>query len=153
MPISQYSKKSWHCTVEVISHISKYSVFPMLRINSFDFSLNRLNFRFLSKSAISDSRPRCVSNRWISFLTVSLRMSSCFEQLSVVDLCILKFHTTEEIHINYIQIGGANTQISTVDGADAVGSFIARSTVPSNITVPLDGLKLTYTFLRMSASL
>ena len=47
MPISQFCKQSWHCTLEVISHISKYSVFPMLRVNSFVFSLNRLNFLVL----------------------------------------------------------------------------------------------------------
>ena len=62
---------------EVISRISKYSVFPMLRINSFDFAQNGWNFRFFSKSALSDSRFGCVSNGWISFLTAPLRMSSC----------------------------------------------------------------------------
>ena len=43
MPVVQYVKQLWHCTLEVISHISKYSEFPMLRIMSFDFSLNGLN--------------------------------------------------------------------------------------------------------------
>ena len=59
MSISQKSKQSWQCTSEVISHISKYSVFPMQRINSFDFSLNGFNFGFFSESAISDSRFGC----------------------------------------------------------------------------------------------
>ena len=36
-------KQWWHRTLEVISHISKYRVFPMLLIISFDFSLNGLN--------------------------------------------------------------------------------------------------------------
>ena len=45
MPTSQKNKQSWHCTLEV--HISKYSVFPKLRVNSFVFSLNRLNFLVL----------------------------------------------------------------------------------------------------------
>ena len=39
---SSMSKQLWHCTLEVISHISECSVFPMLRIMSFDFSLNGL---------------------------------------------------------------------------------------------------------------
>ena len=63
----------------------------------------------------------------------------------------LAIHITEEIHNNYIQIGGANTQI-IVDGADAAGSSITRSTVPWNIVVPPDGLRLMYKFLRISAS-
>ena len=90
MPVSQYSKQSWHCTFEVISHISKYSVFLMLRIHSIDFSMKGLNFWFLSKSAISDPRFGCVSNWWISFLTVSLRMSSCFYAVECGGPCILK---------------------------------------------------------------
>ena len=56
------------------------------------------------------------------------------------------------IHTNYIQPGGAITLIFIVDGADAVGSFVTRSTVPWNIAVPPDGIKLAYEFLRMSAS-
>ena len=52
---------------------------------------------------------------------------------------------------NHIQTGGANTMI-IVDGADAVGSFVTRSTVPWNIAVPPDGPRLTYKFLQMSAS-
>ena len=39
---SSMSKQLWHCTLEVISHISECSVFPMLRIMSFDFSPNGL---------------------------------------------------------------------------------------------------------------
>ena len=39
----QYFTQLWHCSFEVISHISKYSVFSMLLIMSFDFSLNALN--------------------------------------------------------------------------------------------------------------
>ena len=56
------------------------------------------------------------------------------------------------IHTDYIQSGGATTLISIVDGANAVGSFVTRSTVPWNIAVPPDGMKLEYEFLRMSAS-
>ena len=46
--------------------------------------------------------------------------------------------STEGIQNNYIQTGGANTKI-IVDGTDAVGSFVTRSTVPWNIAVPPDG--------------
>ena len=56
------------------------------------------------------------------------------------------------IHTDYIQSGGATSLISIVDGANAVGSFVTRSTVLWNIAVPLDGMKLEYEFLRMSAS-
>ena len=90
MPTSQYKEQSGHCILEEISHISKYSVFPMLRFNSFDFSLNGLNFWCFSKSAFSDSRFGCVSNWWISLLTVSLRMSSCFGTVESGRPCILK---------------------------------------------------------------
>ena len=65
--------------------------------------------------------------------------------------CLLRSTSAEGIQNNYIQIGGANTKI-IVDGADAVGSFDTRSTVPWNIAMPPDGLGLTYKFLRMSAS-
>ena len=56
------------------------------------------------------------------------------------------------IHTNCIQSGGATTLIFIVDEADAVGSFVTRSTVPWNKAVPPDGIKLAYEFLRMSAS-
>ena len=100
MPISQFSKESLHCTREVISHISKFFVFSMLRINSIDFSLNRLNCWFLSKSAISDSRLGCVSNWWISFLSVSLRMSSSFWTVECGGPCILKSFLPHQVSPN-----------------------------------------------------
>ena len=37
-------EQSVHCSLEDISHSSTYSVLPMLLINSFEFSLNWLNF-------------------------------------------------------------------------------------------------------------
>ena len=48
----------------------------------------------------------------------------------------LAIDITEENNNDYIQTGGANTQI-IVDGADADSSFVTRSTVPWNIAVPL----------------
>ena len=35
MPVVQHVEQLWHCTLEVISRISKHSVFPMMRIMSF----------------------------------------------------------------------------------------------------------------------
>ena len=49
--------------------------------------------------------------------------------------------SAERTHNNNIQTGGANTKI-IVDGADAVGSFVTRSTVPRNMEMPPHGLKL-----------
>ena len=40
MAFVQYVIHWWHCTLGVISHISKYSMFPMLLVISFDFSRN-----------------------------------------------------------------------------------------------------------------
>ena len=51
--------------------------------------------------------------------------------------------SAEGLQNNYIQTGGANTEI-IVDGADAVVSFVTRSTVPWNIPVPPDGPRLVY---------
>ena len=59
--------------------------------------------------------------------------------------------SAEGIQNNNIQTGGANTKI-IVDGADAVGSFVTRSTVLSNKAVPPDGPRQMYRFLQMSAS-
>ena len=42
MPTSQLKEQSGHCMLEEIAHSSKYSVWPMLLINSFDLSLNWL---------------------------------------------------------------------------------------------------------------
>ena len=52
MPISQYEAQSGHCILEEVSQSSKYSVLPMLLINSFDFSLNGLNSSVLFKSSV-----------------------------------------------------------------------------------------------------
>ena len=43
MPTSQYKEQSGHCILEKISYSSKYSVLPMLVINSFDFA-ERIEF-------------------------------------------------------------------------------------------------------------
>ena len=51
----------------VISKISKYSMFPMLLIISFDCSQNGLNARFCFRSACYASLFGCVSNWWINF--------------------------------------------------------------------------------------
>ena len=67
MPTSQYKEQPGHCILEEISHSSKYSVLPMLVINSFDFSLNGLNSSVLFKSSINKSRFGCVSNCRVSF--------------------------------------------------------------------------------------
>ena len=56
------------------------------------------------------------------------------------------------IHTSYIHSAAAATGKVIVDGANAVGSFVTRSTVPWNIAVPPDGINLAYEFLRMSAS-
>ena len=56
------------------------------------------------------------------------------------------------IRTNYIHSGGAATGKFIVDGANAVGSSVTRSTVPWNRAVPPDGTHLAYKFLRMSAS-
>ena len=50
MPTSQYKAQSGHCFLEEFSESSKYSVLPMLVINSFDFSLNGLNSSVQFKS-------------------------------------------------------------------------------------------------------
>ena len=44
------------------------------------------------------------------------------------------------IHVNYNHSGGAASGKFIVDGANAVGSLVTRSTVPWNITVPTDGI-------------
>ena len=44
MPTSQYKEQSGHRILQEVSHSTKYSVLPTLLINSFDFSLNWLNF-------------------------------------------------------------------------------------------------------------
>ena len=44
MPTPQFQEQLGHCILEEVSHSSKYAVLPMLVINSFDFSLNGLNF-------------------------------------------------------------------------------------------------------------
>ena len=49
--------------------------------------------------------------------------------------------SAEGTHNNYIQTGGANRKI-IVDGADAVGSFVTRSTVPRNMEMSPHGLKI-----------
>ena len=56
------------------------------------------------------------------------------------------------IRTNYIHSGGAATGKFIVDGANAVGSSVTRSTVLWNVAVPPDGIHLAYKFLRMSAS-
>ena len=78
LPIYQYSEQSGHCILEMISYTSKHSVFPVLRIDSFEFSLNGLNVFGSFLSLPSAIRDLCVSNWWIFLLTVSLRLSSCF---------------------------------------------------------------------------
>ena len=55
--------------------------------------------------------------------------------------------SAEGIQNNHIQTGEANTKI-IVDGADAVGSFVTRSTIPWNIAEPPDGPRLMYNFCR-----
>ena len=52
---SQYKAQQGHCILEEVAQSSKYSVFPMLVINSFDFSLNGLNSSVLFKSCINES--------------------------------------------------------------------------------------------------
>ena len=52
MPASQYGAQSGHWIPEDVSQRSKYSVLPMLVINSFDVSLNGLNSSVLFKSSI-----------------------------------------------------------------------------------------------------
>ena len=59
MPASQNKEQSGHCILEEISHSSRYSVLPMLVINSFDFSLNGLNSSDLFKSCINESLFGC----------------------------------------------------------------------------------------------
>ena len=44
MPTSQYKDQPGHCIFEEISHNLKYSVLPMLVINSFDFFAERIEF-------------------------------------------------------------------------------------------------------------
>ena len=73
MPASQHEAELGHCILEEVSQSSKYSVFPMMVINSFDFSLNGLNSAVLFKPFINESRLGWFSNCWINLLTVSLR--------------------------------------------------------------------------------
>ena len=46
------------------------------------------------------------------------------------------------IHTHYIHSGGAATEKFIVDGANAVGSFVTRSTFAWNIPAPPDGINL-----------
>ena len=87
MPTSQDSGQSRHCTLDVISNISKYSVLRMMRISSFDFSLNRLKFLVL----VQVCHQRLAI--WVCFKLVD-QFLDCFsaniaffsERLSVADL-------------------------------------------------------------------
>ena len=65
-------------TMPTSQNSSKYSVLPILVINSFDFSLNGSNSSVLFKSFINESRFGWFSNCWISLFTFSLRLESSF---------------------------------------------------------------------------
>ena len=91
MPILQCREQSWHCTLEVISHISKYSVFS----HAADLFLQLLAETgwvfgsFLSlPSVIRDLGVFQIGGS--VFLTVSLRMSSSSWTVECGRPCILK---------------------------------------------------------------
>ena len=69
----QYDIQLWHGTLGVISHISKYSMFPMQQIISFDCSLNGLNAWF----CFSLLSPLLDISIWMR-LELTIQLGDCF---------------------------------------------------------------------------
>ena len=91
MPVVKYVKQLWHCALEVISHISKYSVFPMLRIVSLRLLAELEERLILFQVGLSTHRDLDASQIDEStFFTASLRVSFLLGHLKCGNPWILK---------------------------------------------------------------